>query len=66
MRILAHTHRTLSFALAFAGLAGVQASTLAAQSNTDTRWQAWLGCWQPTISAQQDPIGDGASAASAM
>lgn len=68
MRILANTHRTLSLSLALACLAGVQASTLSAQSSSDTRWQAWLGCWQPTIATPQDQIGDadGSSAAAAM
>jgi hypothetical protein len=32
------------------------ATPAAAQSNGDTRWQAWLGCWQPTIAAPQDPV----------
>jgi len=68
MRILAHTHRTLSVGLLIACVAGLQASPLSAQSSSDTRWQAWLGCWQPTVAAPQDPVGDadGSSATAAM
>lgn len=68
MRTFDHARRTLSLAVVMACLTGLSASTLTAQQGPDTRWQAWLGCWQPTIATPEESTGDvdGASAAAAM